>query len=90
MKEEEIDAKIKGESCSSLQYYRRKIPEKHLGDIQGETMVADDFNNSYSGPSMFQHISLILFLPTKCQRERLFEIFIVIIFSKIVRHVLVI
>ena len=53
LKEEEIDAEIKGESCSGLQYYRRKILGKHLGDIQRETAVADDLNNYDNGPSMF-------------------------------------
>ena len=37
--------------------------------------MADDFNNFYCGPSMFQHMSLILFLLKKCQRGRLLEIF---------------
>ena len=59
--EEEIDVEIKGESCSSRQYYRRKILKKYLGDIQGETAVVDDFNNSDGGPSIFQPMSLILY-----------------------------
>ena len=53
--------------------------------------MADDFNNSDGGASIFQHMSFILFLTKKKgQRGRLLEIFIVIIFGKIVLHVLVI
>ena len=53
--------------------------------------MADDFNNFDDGPSMFQHMSLILFFfPKKYQTGRFLEIFIVIILGKIVLHVSVI
>ena len=49
--------------------------------------MVNDFNNSDGGPLMFQHMSLILLLPKKCQMGRLLEIFIVIILGKIVLYV---
>ena len=52
--------------------------------------MVDDINNYDGGPSMFQQMSPILFFPKKCQRGRLLEILIVIIFGKIVIHVLVV
>ena len=49
---EEIDAQMKGESMLDS-IVEEKIPEKHLGDIQevqGETTMVDDFNNSNGDP----------------------------------------
>ena len=42
--------------------------------------MTNDFNNSDSGPSLLQHMFLILFLPKKKSQKRriLLEIFIVV------------
>ena len=49
---EEIDAQMKGESMLDS-IVEEKIPEKQLGDIQEvqrETTMVDDFNNSNGDP----------------------------------------